>query len=67
MNRARMEIHCDEAALKGITGKGVGVAVLDTGIYLHEDLKGKIQGFKDFVHGKSFLMMIMVMEPILQL
>ena len=35
-----MEIHCDEAALKGITGKGVGVAVL---IYLHEDLKGKIQ------------------------
>ena len=35
-----MEIHCDEAALKGITGKGVGVAVLDTGIYLHEDLKG---------------------------
>ena len=53
MNRARMEIHCDEAALKGITGKGVGVAVLDTGIYLHEDLKGKIQGFKDFVHGKK--------------
>ena len=48
-----MEIHCDEAALKGITGKGVGVAVLDTGIYLHEDLKGKIQGFKDFVHGKK--------------
>ena len=53
VNRARMEIHCDEAALKGITGKGVGVAVLDTGIYLHEDLKGKIQGFKDFVHGKK--------------
>ena len=48
-----MEIHCDEAALKGITGKGVGVAVFDTGIYLHEDLKGKIQGFKDFVHGKK--------------
>ena len=62
MNRARLEIHCDETALDGITGKGVGVAVLDTGIYIHEDLKGKILGFKDFVHGKSFLMMIMVME-----
>ena len=48
-----MEIHCDEAALKGITGKGVGFGVLDTGIYLHEELKGKIQGFKDFVHGKK--------------
>ena len=53
MNRARMEIHCDEAALNGITGKGVGIAVLDTGIYIHEDLKGKILGFKDFVHGKK--------------
>ena len=48
-----MEIHCDEAALNGITGKGVGIAVLDTGIYIHEDLKGKILGFKDFVHGKK--------------
>lgn len=67
MNRARMEIHCDEAALKGITGKGVGVAVLDTGIYLHEDLKGKIQGLRTLSMEKSFLMMIMVMEPILQL
>ena len=54
MNRARLEIHCDETALDGITGKGVGVAVLDTGIYIHEDLKGKILGFKDFVHGKKF-------------
>ena len=53
MNRARLEIHCDETALDGITGKGVGVAVLDTGIYIHEDLKGKILGFKDFVHGKK--------------
>ena len=53
MNRARLEIHCDETALDGITGNGVGVAVLATGIYIHEDLKGKILGFKAFVHGKK--------------
>ena len=31
------------------TGKGVGVAILDTGIYPHVDFSGRITGFKDFV------------------
>ena len=37
MNQARKEIHCDSVYEMGITGAGVGVAVLDTGIYPHED------------------------------
>ncbi len=36
-----------------ITGKGVGVAVLDTGIYQHPDLSGRIIGFKDFIRKKT--------------
>ena len=37
----------------GITGKGVVVAVLDTGIFEHPDLKGRIIAFKDFVNDKT--------------
>jgi serine protease AprX len=37
----------------GITGKGIGVAVIDTGIYPHPDLEGRIIGFKDFVGTKT--------------
>ena len=39
MNQAREDINCEEVYSMGITGRGVGVAVLDTGIYLHEDFK----------------------------
>lgn len=35
------------------TGKGVGVAVLDTGIYLHEDFGNRIIGFEDIIHKKK--------------
>ena len=36
-----------------ITGKGIVVAVLDTGIYEHPDLSGRIVGFKDFIKQKT--------------
>lgn len=35
-----------------LTGKGVGVAVLDTGIALHKDFQGRMKGFVDFVRHK---------------
>jgi serine protease AprX len=44
---------------KGFTGKGVTVAVIDTGIAPHKDLsdqktgQSRIIGFKDFVNGKT--------------
>lgn len=37
----------------GITGKGVGVAVLDTGVDQHADLKGRIVAFHDEINGRS--------------
>lgn len=36
----------------GVKGSGVGVAVLDTGIYPHKDLKSVV-AFKDMVNGKT--------------
>lgn len=38
---------------RNITGKGVTVAVLDTGIYNHPDLSGRIIGFRDFINGRT--------------
>ncbi len=38
----------------GYTGKGVTVALVDTGIDgTHPDLKGRITEFKDYVKGKT--------------
>ncbi|MCX7871432.1 MAG: S8 family peptidase [bacterium] len=37
----------------GITGKGVTVAVIDTGIYPHPDVKDRIIEFVDFVNNKN--------------
>ncbi len=37
-----------------LTGKGIVVAVLDTGIYMHPDLYGRIVAFKDLVNQKSY-------------
>ena len=49
MNQARKEIHCEECWREGYTGRGIGVAVLDTGIFPHEDFGGRIAAFADFV------------------
>lgn len=53
MNQAKKWIHCEDAFSIGLTGKGVGVAVLDTGIFPHEDFDNRIAAFVDMVHHKK--------------
>lgn len=48
MERVRKMIHIDAARKRGLTGNGVGVGVLDSGVILHEDLKDKIIAYRDF-------------------
>lgn len=36
-----------------LTGAGVTIAVVDTGIYPHQDLEGRIIDFKDFVNNQA--------------
>lgn len=38
---------------QGITGKGIGFAVVDTGLFPHPDLADRIVAFKDMVDGKA--------------
>lgn len=49
MDRVRNLLCIDEIYKKGITGRGVGVAILDTGISNHLDLMDNIECFVDFV------------------
>lgn len=38
---------------KKLTGAGVGVAILDTGIYPHIDFDNRIAGFRDFLNNRK--------------
>lgn len=54
MNHIKDQIRCGAAYRLGLTGKGIGVAVLDTGIFLHRDFDSRVTGFADMVNGKTF-------------
>ena len=51
MYRVRKQLGCEEALQ--VSGKGVTIAVLDTGIAKHPDLSDRIVDFWDLVHEKQ--------------
>ena len=56
MNIASRVVRADELHKQGITGEGVGIALLDTGIYPHPDFtvpRNRIAAFLDIVNGKT--------------
>ncbi len=52
MNRVRQLIGMEEAGVRKYTGRGVGVAVLDTGTYPHPDFGRRLKMFKDVLNGR---------------
>lgn len=54
MKRVLSMIHADYAHRRGLYGSGVGVAVLDTGVYVHHDFDSRIREFYDYVNGGQF-------------
>ncbi|MCC8152593.1 MAG: S8 family peptidase [Lachnospiraceae bacterium] len=53
MERILKDINAIYAYERGITGRGVGVAVLDTGIALHPDLMSRVSYFRDYVDERT--------------
>lgn len=49
MDRIRRMLGCDLYNTSKYTGKGVYVAVLDSGVAMHPDLRGRIVEFRDFI------------------
>lgn len=64
MDRVKKMVHywCDDIKKAGLTGKGVTVAVLDTGLAPHPDFKSRVVGWRTVYIGKKNVMMIMDME-----
>jgi serine protease AprX len=53
LDKATPSIHSDQLQQNGLTGKGVTIAIIDTGIHPHGDLQGRIKGFKDFINNRT--------------
>lgn len=53
LNTAIPTLGVDKMWDQGYTGKGVAIAIVDTGIYPHPDFEGRIVGFHDAINGKT--------------
>lgn len=56
MDKARWTVNADYAFREGLTGRGIGIAVLDTGLSPSEDFllpESRIAAFRDFVNEES--------------
>lgn len=49
MERVKKLVQAQKVYRQGYSGKNVRIAVLDTGTFLHRDIRGNIVYFKDFV------------------
>lgn len=53
MERVRKQLHIDSSDLMKLSGKHVTVCVLDTGVFMHRDLRERIAFFRDFTTNYS--------------
>ena len=53
MERVKEIVHAENVYRKGYTGRGVRIALLDTGVFTHRNLKCKIVLFKDYINYKN--------------
>lgn len=54
MNRVRNIVQIGNAHQRGITGNGIGIAIVDTGLSPHPDYRDRIIGWYDAVNRKRF-------------
>ena len=52
MNRVRKAVFSEAVHKQGILGKGIGVAIVDTGLFPHPDYRSRITGWYDALYQK---------------
>lgn len=52
MDRVRQLVHAQDVYRQGYTGRNIRIAVLDTGVFMHRDIRANLLGFMDFVNGR---------------
>lgn len=50
MDRVKQLVNAGRVYQNGYTGKGVRIALLDTGVFVHKDIENKVVYFKDYVN-----------------
>ena len=55
MNRVKSIVLNEKAESMGLTGKGITVAIVDSGISEHKDLMDRVLFFKDYINGRNSL------------
>ncbi|MBQ8627761.1 MAG: S8 family peptidase [Agathobacter sp.] len=53
MDRVKRLVNANRVYHEGYTGKGVRIALLDTGAFMHRELKQRIIFFRDYVNNKA--------------
>ena len=53
MDKVKSFIGCEAAYEKNIYGRGSGIAILDSGVQRHIDLRGRVMAFQDYVNRKN--------------
>lgn len=54
MERVKKIVHAKEVYRRGYTGRGIRIALLDTGVFEHEDLENRIIFFKDYIKNGKY-------------
>lgn len=54
MKQVKEIVNAKNVYKSGLTGKGIRIALLDSGVYEHLDLQGRIIYFADYVNNKTY-------------
>ncbi len=53
MDRVKQIVNANRVYRLGYTGRGIRIALLDTGVYMHQDVRENIIFFSDYVNGRQ--------------
>lgn len=53
MEKVRQLVGCEYAYKRKIYGRGIGIAILDSGVAKHVDLQNRVMVFRDYVRGRK--------------